>query len=242
MRGGPTSLLAVLLWTGTACGQNPALRGRVAELSRLTDEAQARGAMLCAPRQLAIARAELYFATLELQQGFRSKAAAHLDVAELNAHAARNLSPAEGCEAPARPPTSLPDAASSQETPSAADSALIPEDSCPAAPTHPGRGPTAEAGCATSAVPAPELPPHESSIPEASPSEPLTPAPPASADAVPEGPVPEGPVPEGTVPEGTVLDGPVPEDRVIEGPGGPVTSEPAAPDTTPDTGPASPPQ
>ncbi len=102
MRAGPGALLSVLLWTGTACGQHPALRGRLAELSRLADEAQTRGAMTCAPRQLAIARAELYFATLELQQGFRSKATTHLDVAELNARAARNLTPAEGCDAPPR--------------------------------------------------------------------------------------------------------------------------------------------
>lgn len=102
MRRNPTpALLFALALAETGCGGSPALRGQLAGLTELTEHAVARGAMRCAPRQLAIAHAELHFAALELDQGFASKAATHLAVAELNARAANNLSPVGGCDAQA---------------------------------------------------------------------------------------------------------------------------------------------
>lgn len=88
-----SACLAVL----PACGNGPSLRGQIAGLRQLTDEAEKNGALVCAPRQLAVARAQLHFAELELDQGFVSKAEAHLTLAELNARAARELSPEGGC-------------------------------------------------------------------------------------------------------------------------------------------------
>jgi outer membrane protein OmpA-like peptidoglycan-associated protein len=102
-------MLAVATGMLPACSKSPALRGQIAGLKQLTEEAEERGAMVCAPRQLALAHAELRFAELELDQGFSSKAAAHLASAELNARAAHRLSPEGGCTgnleaAPTPPP------------------------------------------------------------------------------------------------------------------------------------------
>src|SRR3954462_6298037 len=53
--------------------------------------------MRCAPRELALAKAHLSFATVELDQGFLLRAREHLDVAQANAHAAYDLSPPQKC-------------------------------------------------------------------------------------------------------------------------------------------------
>jgi len=53
--------------------------------------------MRCAPRELALAKAHLAFAEVELDQGFASRASEHLAVADPNAHAAYDLSPPDKC-------------------------------------------------------------------------------------------------------------------------------------------------
>lgn len=60
-------------------------------------EADRRGAMLCAPRQLAVAQSHLEFARLERDQGFSSRAHHHLRVADEHARAATLLSPSDRC-------------------------------------------------------------------------------------------------------------------------------------------------
>ncbi|HEX9296206.1 MAG TPA: OmpA family protein [Polyangiaceae bacterium] len=80
-----------------ACSQGPVMRGQIAGLSKIAAQAERNGAMRCAPRELAMAKAHLKFAELELDQGFTSRAGAHLAVAEPNAHAAYDLSPPETC-------------------------------------------------------------------------------------------------------------------------------------------------
>jgi OmpA-OmpF porin, OOP family len=79
------------------CSQGPQLRGKIAGLSEIVEQAERNGAIRCAPRELAVARSQLQFATLELDQGFISKANAHLWKAEPNAHAAYFLSPPQYC-------------------------------------------------------------------------------------------------------------------------------------------------
>src|SRR5438045_2720499 len=81
----------------TQCAESAELRGRIAGLEKIVDEAEHNGALRCAPRELAIARSQLEFASIELDQGFVSKAEAHLAKAEPNARAAELLSPAEKC-------------------------------------------------------------------------------------------------------------------------------------------------
>jgi hypothetical protein len=92
---------AALLWlpslVSLACGGAPALSGRIAALEAIVAQAAQNGAVRCAPRELATAQSQLEFATLELDQGFASKAQRHFDRAEPNAHAALFLSPPQYC-------------------------------------------------------------------------------------------------------------------------------------------------
>jgi len=94
-----TTALACLcaLSTVLGCSQGPALRGKIAGLSDILEQAERNGAIRCAPRELAVAKSQLEFASLELDQGFVSKATAHLWKAEPNAHAAYFLSPPQYC-------------------------------------------------------------------------------------------------------------------------------------------------
>jgi outer membrane protein OmpA-like peptidoglycan-associated protein len=79
------------------CAQSSQLRGQIAGLEQIADQAERNGALRCAPRELAIARSQLKFAAIELDQGFASKARAHLAKAEPNARAAELLSPSGSC-------------------------------------------------------------------------------------------------------------------------------------------------
>ena len=92
----------ILAWVCTAsvamgCSQSPVMRGKIAGLSDIIEQAERNGAIRCAPRELAVAKSQLAFATLELDQGFISKARNHLWKAEPNAHAAYFLSPPQYC-------------------------------------------------------------------------------------------------------------------------------------------------
>jgi len=80
-----------------SCAQATELRGQIAGLEKILEQAERNGALRCAPRELAIARSQLSFAALELDQGFVSKARDHLAKAEPNARAAELLSPPESC-------------------------------------------------------------------------------------------------------------------------------------------------
>jgi OmpA-OmpF porin, OOP family len=80
------------------CTQSSQLRGRIVGLQTVVEQAADKGAVRCAPRELAIARSQLKFAALELDQGFASKAQVHLAKAESNARAADLLSPAASCK------------------------------------------------------------------------------------------------------------------------------------------------
>jgi outer membrane protein OmpA-like peptidoglycan-associated protein len=96
-------LLVAALGAGLAlfafgsCAKAPKLRGQIAGLEKLTEQAERNGAVRCAPRELALAQSNLKFARIELEQGFVSKAQSHLFVAEPNAHAAVFLSPPQYC-------------------------------------------------------------------------------------------------------------------------------------------------
>ena len=81
----------------SACQQAPRLRGQIAGLDKILEQAERNGAIRCAPRELAIARSQLKFASIELDQGFVSKAEAHFAKAEPNARAADFLSPPQYC-------------------------------------------------------------------------------------------------------------------------------------------------
>lgn len=88
---------AALLLLTSACAEGPALRGKIRGLTTTVDDAEKNGAMKCAPRELAIARSNLEFAEIDLDQGELGAAEAHLAKAEPNAQAAFNLSPPDRC-------------------------------------------------------------------------------------------------------------------------------------------------
>jgi outer membrane protein OmpA-like peptidoglycan-associated protein len=79
------------------CSAAPKLRGKIAGLEKIVEQAERNGAMRCAPRELAVARSNLRFASIELDQGYVSKAQNHLWKAESNAHAALDMSPPQYC-------------------------------------------------------------------------------------------------------------------------------------------------
>jgi OmpA-OmpF porin, OOP family len=89
--------LLLLALAGASCNQAPVMRGKIAGLETLADQAERNGAIRCAPRELAMARSHLEFAGASLDQGFASRASAHIDIAEPNARAAYDLSPPEKC-------------------------------------------------------------------------------------------------------------------------------------------------
>src|SRR6478752_5517485 len=91
------SLLIAVPFASLNCAQSSELRGQIAGLEKIVAQAERNGALRCAPRELAVARSQLKFAAIELDQGFASKAEAHLAKAEPNARAAELLSPPESC-------------------------------------------------------------------------------------------------------------------------------------------------
>ena len=124
-----SALSCVLFASG--CGQAPKLRGQIAGLEKIVEQAERNGAMRCAPRELAVARSQLNFATLELDQGFVSKAQNHLQLAAPNADAALELSPPHYCAERAfveAPPPADPDT-DGDGIPDSADACVVePED------------------------------------------------------------------------------------------------------------------
>lgn len=80
-----------------ACAGSAALDHRVESVGSALRDVEADGAMRCAPRELAVARSHIQFAQLERDQGFVSRAEAHLDVADENVRAARVLGSSARC-------------------------------------------------------------------------------------------------------------------------------------------------
>jgi OmpA-OmpF porin, OOP family len=93
------SLLTLLCCGAWGCVREAGMDQQVSRIGQLILEAEGRGALRCAPRELAVARSQLQFAELERSQGFSSKAEEHLRIADRHAQAARLLSPPEHCQA-----------------------------------------------------------------------------------------------------------------------------------------------
>src|SRR3954467_171051 len=97
--GRAVAVLVVAPFALANCSQASKVHGQIAGLDQIVEQAERNGALRCAPRELAIARSQLKFASIELEQGFVSKAQAHLAKAEPNARAADFLSPPQYCAA-----------------------------------------------------------------------------------------------------------------------------------------------
>ncbi len=119
--------LALMTTALIGCDKAPQLRGRIAGLHELNNQAEKNGAMKCAPRELALARAYTQFADLELRKGSVMRAEAHVKRAELNAEAAQLQSPPEYCTG--QPPATEPLPGDRD-----GDGYLDPDDQCPEVP------------------------------------------------------------------------------------------------------------
>ena len=97
-----------LAYCACGCARSDVLDQRVDRINQVLLDATAAGAMRCAPRQLAVAHSQLEFAQLEREQGFRSKADGHLQIADRHAEAAKLLSMPQHC--PAAPAPRSPEA------------------------------------------------------------------------------------------------------------------------------------
>jgi OmpA-OmpF porin, OOP family len=100
-------LVGALVLCSVACGQAEQVTKDMDGVQRRLEQVLAAGAYYCAPRELALARAHLEFARVELAQGDPQRAGEHLAEADLNARAAARLSPKERC-AGALPPAGEP--------------------------------------------------------------------------------------------------------------------------------------
>ena len=115
-------------------------------LETVVEQAAKNGAIKCAPRELALARSHLEFASVDLSQGELSNAISHLEIAEPNAQAALAESPADKCSEPQLPRSSraIATATASRTATTPADTAPRPGTatttataSCPDDPGHP---------------------------------------------------------------------------------------------------------
>ncbi len=89
--------LAIASSICVGCQRGPQIKGQIAGLKDITEQAERNGAIRCAPRELAAAQSHLAFAEIELAQGFMSKAEHHVFLAESNARSAYALSPPQYC-------------------------------------------------------------------------------------------------------------------------------------------------
>ena len=100
---GALQLAALLSCSALGCVRDAQMDAQITRIGHTIVEAEAGGALRCAPRELAVAQSQLHFAQLERAQGYASKAEEHLRIADRHAQSARLLSTAELCRpAPAR--------------------------------------------------------------------------------------------------------------------------------------------
>jgi len=126
------STLALLLGAVglLACERAPQLRGRMAGAWSLSQQAERNGAQKCAPRELALTRAHLQFAEIELAKGKLNRAEEHVVRAEMNAEASLLQSPVEYCTGQAPPPAPIAPPPEPKPGDADGDGYLDPNDKC----------------------------------------------------------------------------------------------------------------
>jgi outer membrane protein OmpA-like peptidoglycan-associated protein len=123
--------LSLSVFTGS-CSQVSAMRGDIEGLSKVAEQAERNGAIRCAPRELALAKSHLRFASVEIDQGFYLRAKEHIEIAEPNAHAAYDLSPPQKCAERGFIEEAAPPKPGDRD----GDGYLDPEDKCPDEPEN----------------------------------------------------------------------------------------------------------
>ncbi len=89
--------VGVLVALAVGCTSESAMQGRLSATRSLLDQAQANGAHECAPRELALGRANVEFAEREMENAHMRRAEEHFAEADLNARAALRMSPPDHC-------------------------------------------------------------------------------------------------------------------------------------------------
>ncbi len=92
---------ALLMLTVFGCAETAKLRGGVETMPARIEQLEHNGAYVCAPRELAMAKAHLEFAKLEIAQGKSIRARYHFEIATHNADLAYEKSPPDQCAGPA---------------------------------------------------------------------------------------------------------------------------------------------
>ncbi len=124
--------LAALQLAPAGCSRVPEMRGEIASLHDRIGQAERNGAMRCAPRELALARAHTHFASIELDQADMYRAEEHLAIARPNAKAAMDLSPPAWCTERGFVAEGPPPAPGDAD----GDGLLDPDDDCPHKPEN----------------------------------------------------------------------------------------------------------
>ncbi|MEM9072052.1 MAG: OmpA family protein [Myxococcota bacterium] len=125
IRAGSFVALALLL---VSCQSASGVQGRIDGLRDVLEQAERNGAYRCAPRELALGKAHLEFASDELEQGNAREAQSHYLIAEPNARAAFRLSPAARCSPREVVVHRRPEPAPGDRD---GDTFLDPDDECP---------------------------------------------------------------------------------------------------------------
>jgi len=79
------------------CAETARLKGGIESAQSRLEQVERNGAYTCAPKNLALAKANIVFAQLEISEGLSSRARAHYDLAMQNLEIAEANSPPEKC-------------------------------------------------------------------------------------------------------------------------------------------------
>jgi OmpA-OmpF porin, OOP family len=88
---------AICAVVGFGCAETARLKGGIESAQSRLEQVERNGAYTCAPKNLALAKANLNFAQLEIDEGMSSRAHEHYDIAMKNLEIAEANSPPEKC-------------------------------------------------------------------------------------------------------------------------------------------------
>ena len=95
------TVAAAALWVLCGCAQTAKLRGMIDITKKQIEQVDKNGALICAPKELALAKAHIRFAELEIFQGRMSRAKRHFEIARMNTELADEKTPPDQCAGPA---------------------------------------------------------------------------------------------------------------------------------------------
>jgi outer membrane protein OmpA-like peptidoglycan-associated protein len=89
--------VALVASAPSGCAETARLKGGIESAQSRVEQVERNGAYTCAPKELALAKSNLKFATLEIAEGLSSRARQHYDVAMDNLQRAEANTPPEKC-------------------------------------------------------------------------------------------------------------------------------------------------